>query len=182
VTRTIPAAAQTAPVTASGSGSEVIARSIPVRIEIPAINVRADVAEVGKNSDGSIQVPPLVDHNLAAWYRNSPAPGQRGASVIVGHVDSYTGPSVFYNLRYMRPGQVIYIGLADGVQARFLVNTVVVVPKSQFPTSSVYDAIPYPALRLITCGGPFDAASGHYLDNIIVYASFTGSAHGATTR
>ena len=124
--------------------------------------------------DGSVQVPPLTDHNLAAWYRNSPPPGQPGASVIVGHVDSYTGPSVFYNLRYLRSGQPIYIGLANGRQAVFQVNTVVMVPKNHFPTGSVYGAVPYPALRLITCGGPFDQASGHYLDNIIVYASLTG--------
>jgi len=182
VTTAAPTVATTPPVTTPGSASRKLAVSVPVHITIPAIGVSADVTEVGRNPDGSVQVPPLSDHNLAAWYRDSPAPGQLGASVIVGHVDSSTGPSVFYNLRYLRSGQPIYLGLADGRQAVFQVDTVVVVPKSRFPTSSVYGAVPYPALRLITCGGPFDPTSGHYLDNIIVYASLTGAAHSQTAR
>lgn len=173
VSRTIPpAAAATVPVLRGGK----LATSIPVHISIPSIGVSADVTSVGKNPDGSVQVPSLTDHNLAGWYEHSPTPGQPGASVIVGHVDSYTGPSVFYKLRYLRHGQLIVVGLADGDRATFQVGNVVVVPKDQFPTTSVYGTTSYPALRVITCGGPFDAASGHYVDNIIVYANLTSTA------
>jgi hypothetical protein len=35
---------------------------------------------------------------------------------------------------------------------------------------AVYGPTPDPELRLVTCGGTFDAASGHYADNVIVYA------------
>jgi hypothetical protein len=34
----------------------------------------------------------------------------------------------------------------------------------------VYGPTTTPELRLITCGGPFDDATGHYLDNVVVFA------------
>jgi sortase (surface protein transpeptidase) len=173
VTTVAPTATIVVPAMNAGLGGGQ-ARSIPVRIRIPAIGVNAAVAEVGKNPDGSIQVPPLAAHNLAAWYRYGPTPGQRGAAVIIGHVDSYTAPSVFYGLKYMRAGETIYIALADGRQATFTVDQVQDAAKAHFPTRSVYGALPYPGLRLITCGGAFDAATRHYLDNIIVYAHLSG--------
>ncbi|HZR51834.1 MAG TPA: class F sortase [Streptosporangiaceae bacterium] len=149
---------------------EVLARSVPARISIPAIGVSAPVMKVGRNSDGSVQVPPLGDHNLAGWYDYGPAPGQPGAAVILGHVDSATGISVFFDLRYLRPADRIYVTLADGKVAAFVVDGLQKAAKTAFPTAAVYGSGKYPELRLITCGGPFDAATGHYLDNIIVYA------------
>jgi hypothetical protein len=162
----------------AGLGVGQLTRSIPVRITIPAIGVNAAVAEVGKNPDGSIQVPPLTAHNLTAWYRYGPTPGQPGAAVIVGHVDSYTAPSVFYSLKYLHAGERIYIALADGRQPTFAVDQVQDAAKNHFPTRSVYGAVPYPGLRLITCGGSFDSASRHYLDNIIVYAHLVSFGRG----
>jgi hypothetical protein len=43
--------------------------------------------------------------------------------------------------------------------------------KDRFPTQAVYGPTPDPELRLITCGGAFDYATGHYLSNIVVYAT-----------
>jgi hypothetical protein len=173
-----PAATVVVPTTSPGPGAGQTTRSIPIRISIPAIGVDAAVTEVGKNSDGSIQVPPLTAHNLAAWYKYGPAPGQRGAAVIVGHVDSDTAPSVFYSIKYLRAGQNVYVALADGRQAAFAVDGVQEAAKNHFPTKSVYGAVPYPGLRLITCGGPFDTTTRHYLDNIIVYAHLISSNRG----
>lgn len=150
--------------------ARALARSAPVRIRIPAIGVSAPVMRLGRNADGSVQVPPLGEHNLAGWYAYGPAPGQRGAAVILGHVDSLTGISVFFYLKDLRAGDRIYVTLADGTVAVFAVDGVQKVAKTAFPTALVYAKARYPELRLITCGGPFDAASGHYLDNIIVYA------------
>ncbi|HTX28278.1 MAG TPA: class F sortase [Streptosporangiaceae bacterium] len=147
-----------------------LARSVPVHIRIPAIGVSAPVTRVGKNADGTVQVPPLGDHNLAGWYEYGAAPGQRGAAVILGHVDSLTGISVFFYLKDLRAGDRIYVTLADGTVAAFAVDGVQKVAKTAFPTAAVYGHVRYPELHLITCGGPFDRASGHYLDNIIVYA------------
>jgi sortase (surface protein transpeptidase) len=131
---------------------------------------------LGLNGDGTVQVPPLGNHNLAGWYQGSAAPGQDGSSVILGHVDSYTGASVFYDIKDLVQGDQIDIVRADGTVAAFAVDGVQAVPKALFPASAVYGNVPYPALRLVTCGGPFDPASGHYADNIVVYAHLTGLA------
>jgi sortase (surface protein transpeptidase) len=147
-----------------------LARSVPVRILIPAIGVSAPVMRLGRNPDGTVQVPPLGAHDLVGWYALGAAPGQRGAAVILGHVDSARGISVFFHLKDLRAGMRIYVSLADGKVAVFAVDGVQRVAKAAFPTQAVYGRARYPELRLITCGGPFDRTSGHYLDNIIVYA------------
>jgi LPXTG-site transpeptidase (sortase) family protein len=147
-----------------------MARSVPVSIRVPDIGVSAPVMKVGKNADGSVQVPPLDNHNLTGWYRYGPTPGQNGDSVILGHVDSNSGISVFYYLKDLHAGNKVYVTLADHKMATFVVDGVQKVAKDAFPTASVYGKANYPSLRLITCGGTFDAASGHYLYNIIVYA------------
>jgi LPXTG-site transpeptidase (sortase) family protein len=143
---------------------------VPVKIVIPGIGVDAPVMKVGLDADGSVQVPPLDAHNLTGWYQGGPAPGQRGTAVILGHVDSKTGISVFYRLRDLHAGDRMYVTLADGKVAGFVVDGLQKVAKDAFPTASVYGQAGYPSLRLITCGGPFDQATGHYVDNIIVYA------------
>jgi LPXTG-site transpeptidase (sortase) family protein len=147
-----------------------LAASTPVRIEIPSIDVDAPVMRLGLNSDGSIQVPPLTNHNLTGWYDGSVTPGQDGSSVIIGHVDYLSGISVFYYIKTLRPGDTIKVVRADGSTAVFTVDGVQKVVKTTFPTSAVYGNVSYPSLRLVTCGGPFDSATGQYLDNIVVYA------------
>jgi len=147
-----------------------LGRSAPVTVRIPAIGVDAPVMSVGKNADGTVQVPPLDIHNLTGWYEYGPAPGQNGPAVILGHVDSTTGISVFFYLKDLRTGDRLYVTLADGKVAAFAVDGVQKVPKDAFPTAAVYGSIDYPSLRLITCGGAFDQATGHYVDNVVVYA------------
>jgi sortase (surface protein transpeptidase) len=182
-----PAAAQQIPATVKTTSplgpdpvsvAAALAPSTPTQIEIPAIGVRAPIMQVGQNSDGTVQVPPLDNHNLAAWYDGSVVPGQDGTSVILGHVDTYQGPSVFYSVKNLRRGDAIDVVRADGSTAVFTVIGVEEVQKSTFPTDSVYDNVRYPGLRLITCGGPFDSARGSYLDNIVVYAYLSGVASG----
>jgi len=149
--------------------------STPVRIEIPALAVNAPVMRLGRNSDGTVQVPPLGNHNLAGWYDGSVTPGQAGSSVVLGHVDSYAGPSVFFSIKNLLRGDQIDVVRADGTVAAFAVDGVQKVAKVVFPTSAVYGSVPYPGLRLVTCGGPFDAGRGQYLDNIVVYAHLIGT-------
>ena len=147
-----------------------MASSAPVRIEIPVLHVSAPVTPLGLSADGAVQVPPLANHNLAGWYDRSVTPGQDGSSVILGHVDSSTGISVFYYIKMLRPGNEIQIIRADGSTAIFTVDGVQKVAKATFPTSVIYSNVSYPSVRLITCGGPFDSATRQYLDNIVVYA------------
>jgi Sortase domain len=179
-----------APPKTPGSGSTAVqgpamARSLPLSIWIPAIGVNSRLLYVGLNPDGTIQVPPLNDPpltNEAAWYKYSPTPGQLGPSVIEGHVDSLNaGPSVFFRLGALRPGDLVYITLADRQVAVFKVTGVRLYPKDQFPTSTVYGNTDYAALRLITCGGSFDEQSHHYDSNVVAFASLV-SSHPAQAR
>ena len=126
--------------------------------------------ELGLNADKTIQVPPLANLNLAGWYKYGPTPGQEGPAVIVGHIDSTAGAAVFYKIRYLTRGERIYVTLDNGYVTVFAVDGLQQVPKTAFPTASVYGKLPYAGLRLITCGGVFDPATGHYLSNVIVYA------------
>ena len=151
-------------------------RSLPVSVDIPAIGVNSKLLHLGVNADGTIQVPSLeTSSGEAAWYKYSATPGQIGASVIEGHVDSYDGPAVFFRLGALRPGDTVDVTLADGITAIFRVTGVRKYAKSDFPAKTIYGATRYAALRLITCGGAFDYATGHYLSSIVVFASLTSS-------
>lgn len=150
--------------------------SPPVSIAIPAIGVNSPLITVGKTADGSLQVPAGADYDKAAWFRASPTPGQLGPAVIEGHVDSAAnGPSVFYRLGALTPGATVSVARADGTTAVFRVDAVRRFPKDKFPTIDVYANTPDAALRLITCGGSFDAATGHYRDNVIAFATLVGT-------
>jgi sortase (surface protein transpeptidase) len=140
----------------------------PVHLTIPAIGVRAAVTTLGLNQNGTLQVPGNTVET--GWYTNSPAPGAIGSAVIAGHVDSRAGPGVFFWLRNLRPGERVYVRRADGTLAIFTVTKVQTYAKNTFPTAAVYGSVPDAELRLITCGGTFDYASGSYLSNVVVYA------------
>lgn len=162
-----------APSSASGPlRPAALPASTPTSIRIPAIKVSSPVNSVGLNLDNTMEVPsPGPRYNQAAWYRYSRTPGEIGPSVIIGHIDSAKeGPSVFYKLGALKPGQRIEIDRADGTTVAFDVESVRSLPKQAFPTSAVYGATDYAALRLITCGGTFDRTTGNYRDNIVVFA------------
>jgi sortase (surface protein transpeptidase) len=165
-----PVAAAPSPpaATPTPSATPAIARSAPVSLRIPAIGLTVSVIKLGLNPDHAIQLP---DFHHAGWYKLGPSPGQPGSAVIIGHVDTHLGPAVFYNLRTLRPGNRIIVTLADGVTVRFAVLRVAMYLKTSFPTSLVYDPHGYSALQLVTCGGDFDSATGHYLSNVVVYSA-----------
>ena len=148
----------------------------PVTIDIPAIGVRSVVRHLGQAANGSLEVPSGSQYNDAAWYRYSPTPGALGPAVMMGHVDSAAqGPSVFFRLGELRPGQRVSVTRADGSVAVFAVDAVHRYAKKRFPTEVVYSDIGHAGLRILTCGGAFDDAAGSYLDNIVVFASLVGS-------
>jgi sortase (surface protein transpeptidase) len=98
--------------------------------------------------------------------------------VIAGHIDSRSGPGVFFALSRLRPGDRIYVRRTDGTLARFRVTAVRSYAKQHFPTLAVYGPVPDAELRLITCGGAFDPALGSYLSNIVVYAAAAAGTTG----
>jgi sortase (surface protein transpeptidase) len=140
----------------------------PVSLTIPAIGVHARLIHLRLTRSAALQAPRST--TVAGWYTGSPPPGATGSSVIGGHVDSHTGPGVFFRLHLLRQGDRIYVRQASGKLAVFRVASVRHYLKARFPTSRVYGPVPTAQLRLITCGGIFDPASGSYLSNIVVYA------------
>lgn len=150
------------------------ARAVPLTLSIPAIAVSAPLTELGLNPDRTVQVP--ASFQMPGWYEYGPSPGQLGSSVILGHVDSYQGPAVFFKLRSLRPGDRVDVALADGVTAHFEVRQVAMYPKAQFPTQLVYGPRSYSALQLVTCGGVFDTETRSYLSNVVVYTSLVSTS------
>jgi Sortase domain len=139
----------------------------PVSITIPAVGIDARVVPVGLRADRTMEVPEV---DLAGWYEPGPRPGEAGPAVIVGHVDSRHGPAVFFRLGELRQGDRITIGEQGGAARSFLVERVERSPKEALPVGRIWDRTRRPVLRLITCGGSFDRSTGHYRDNVIVYA------------
>jgi Sortase domain len=150
-------------------------RSEPTRITISRIGVDAEVIPLGVNDDGTLAVPSLETPQLTSWYRLGPTPGEAGSAVIVGHVDTYQGPAVFYRLGALRPGDTIGVTRRDNLIALFTVDRVESYPKTEFPTDLVYAPTRTPSLRLVTCGGEFDRDAGSYLSSTIVFATLTSS-------
>ena len=147
--------------------SKQVAR--PVSLIIPAIGVRTALETLGRTPQGTLQVPDST--TIAGWYAGSPRPGEIGSSIIAGHIDSTTGPGVFFRLRLLRPGKLVYVRRADGTLVVFRVTAERMYPKNEFPTEQVYGPVPDAELHLITCGGVFDETTGSYLSNVVVYAS-----------
>lgn len=144
----------------------------PSTLTIDSIGVSSPLITLGLADDGTIAVPqPGPDYDSAAWFDGSPRPGAVGPSVIEGHVDSAKGgPSVFYRLGDLEVGDEITVAREDGGSTTFAVTGSQRYAKDDFPTLAVYGNTERPELRLITCGGPFDASTGHYRDNTVVFA------------
>jgi hypothetical protein len=141
----------------------------PVSLTIPLIGVQTNLINLGLTSSGALQVPSTT--SVAGWYTGSPRPGAIGSAIIIGHVDNTSGPGVFYRLPELTKGDKVYVKRADGTLAEFSVTSVQTYSKDHFPSEDVYGPTPDAELRLITCGGAFDSATGHYLSNIVVYAA-----------
>ena len=165
--------APTGPIVAVSQSAAPKPVAAPVSLTIPLIGVQTNLMTLGLGRDGTLQVPAPNMVSVAGWYTGSPRPGAIGSSIIVGHIDGDAGnvKGVFFRLRQLSAGDKIYVKRSDGTLVEFRVTSVQQYLKDHFPTEAVYGPVPDPELRLITCGGTFDLASGHYLSNIVVYAT-----------
>jgi hypothetical protein len=144
----------------------VLPESEPVAVSIPRIRVRSRLVPLGLEENGAMETPDPAD---AGWYSRGPSPGALGPAVIAGHV-TWNGPALFYRLGTMRRGDHVSVTRKDGKTAVFTVTRVAQFSKSRFPSQAVYGPIDHAGLRLITCGGTYDAARNKYLDNVVVFA------------
>lgn len=143
----------------------------PFSVRVPAIGVDSNLTNLGRQPDGSVEVP--ADWQRAGWFTGSARPGQTGPAVILGHVDSRAGPAVFHRLHELAPGDEILVDRADGSTVRFTVDRIERHEKDDFPTQAVYYPTLEATLRLVTCGGVFERTAGSYRDNVIVFATQT---------
>ncbi|MER6910647.1 class F sortase [Streptomyces sp. NPDC000594] len=153
-----------------------VAPARPQRVEVPSLGISAAVVARGLDAAGAIDPPPYAMAQSVGWYGAGTQPGARGASLLVGHVDTETRPAVFYGLSAARPGAEVRVVRADGSVARFVVDDVQVFERDRFDARKVYGPRRdgRAELRLITCGGTFDRASGSYTSNVVVSAYLTG--------
>jgi sortase (surface protein transpeptidase) len=149
--------------------------SVPTRLKIPALRVDVALTGLGQQADGSMQVP--TDAHTVGWYTKAPTPGSLGPAVLAGHVNFHGRDGTFAKLSSLRKGDRVTVARQDGTTATFAVTTVDRYAKNRFPSTAVYGPIDHAGLRLITCGGPFDSGSGHYVDNIVVYADLQRTGH-----
>ncbi|MEU7846688.1 class F sortase [Micromonospora parva] len=156
----------------------VLPASQPISLAIEEIGVQAPVHAVGIAPDGTIAVPDAGRAQEAGWYDQGPTPGQYGPAVIVGHVDTTSGPAVFHKLRELRSGDEIEVTRTDQRVAVFEVNSVEKFDKGRLPVDEVYGDFSRPSLRLITCGGQWVGGETGYADNVVVFASLVKARSG----
>jgi sortase (surface protein transpeptidase) len=145
----------------------VLPKSEPMAVSIPRIGVRSRLVRLGLKN-GEMETP--ADPADAGWFTGGPTPGALGPAVIAGHVTWNGAREVFYRLGSLRPGDEVIVTRKDGKTAIFTVSRVARFSKERFPSRAVYGQIDHAGLRLITCGGTYDAARHKYADNVIVFA------------
>lgn len=142
--------------------------SPPALLGIPRLGLLTRVGRLHLAADGTMQAP--AEPEDVGWFTGSGAPGAVGPAVLAGHVTWNGSPAVFHELAGLRRDDKVLIRRKDGRTGVFAVTDVRRFPKAAFPTRAVYGATDHAALRLITCGGRFDADSRRYADNVVVFA------------
>jgi sortase (surface protein transpeptidase) len=148
-----------------------------VRLEVPAIGVSTPLVRLGLGAGGGMQVPD--DFGTAGWFTGAAEPGQLGPALVAGHVDSRSGPAVFYRLHELRPGDEVRVVRADRRVVRFVVASLTRYPKRALPGERLLGPATAPSLRLVTCAGAFDRRRHSYRDNLVVEAAVADPHRGA---
>jgi hypothetical protein len=149
-------------------------RSTPIQLSVPSIGLSAPLLGLGLDSKGAPELPPFSQPRTAGWLRDSVTPGEAGTAVLVGHVDTRTGPAVMWNLSAVRPGAEVEVARLDGTTAVFTVDRLRAYAKAGFPAALVYGPSPDAELRIITCGGGYDRARQEYTGNVVLFAHLSG--------
>ncbi len=168
--------ARAAPLPAAVQKAKIhpLVRSRPVTLSIPVLGISSAVGTLGLQPDHQVMVP--TSAHVVDWYIDGPTPGQIGSAVILGHVDSFRGPGTFFYLKNLKAGNAITVKLANGNVVHFAVVSVVQYSKTSFPDRLVFGSHGFQSLELVTCGGTFDHATGHYESNIVVFSRFVSSS------
>jgi hypothetical protein len=161
--------AAAAPTSRPGAGM-TLPRAEPTRLIIRSIAVDAPFMPLSIGASGQLDSPPPTDGNLVGWFQKGVTPGEPGAAIVAGHVDTKSGPGVFLYLGSVGPGTLVDVAREDGSVVTFAVDSVESFSKTDFPDDRVYGDTPDPQLRLITCGGEYDKKAKDYKENVVVFA------------
>lgn len=142
---------------------------IPVRIEIPAIGVDAAIVPVGLLKDGQMEAP--KEYDGTGWFEPGYRPGAHGNSVIAGHVDHYTGPAVFYDLRRLRPGDELIVTGESGERRTFLVERLERYVADVAPLEAIFGPADEARLNLITCAGTYNRKTKQRDERLVVFSA-----------
>lgn len=164
-----PAAPTTSTSASTSASADAPARVVPAALRLPSIDVDDSLLRLGIAPDGTAEVP--TDYARVGWFDRGEVPGALGPTVLLGHVDSRTGPAAFYRLRELRPGDPVEVDRSDGTTARYVVTRTEQVAKDRFPTFAVFGTTRDDVVRLVTCAGTFDRGARSYTDNLVVHAA-----------
>ncbi|MEU3477033.1 class F sortase [Streptomyces sp. NPDC033754] len=176
ITPPVPSAAQAfaaGPSVHTDAAADPLPPSAPVRLRIPETDVDTPMMRLGLAANGTLDVPPAGDRNLAGWYGDGITPGAKGAAIVAGHVDNARGPAVFYTLGALKKGHRIEVDRQDGRTAVFTVDAVEVYANEEFPDKKVYGETDRAEIRVITCGGGFSKKNG-YQGNVVAFGHLIG--------
>ncbi len=151
----------------SDKGLPVIPYGAPVRLRIPRIGVATKLESTSIDSKGILESP--KDPKKAGWYRNGPMPGQPGNAIIVGHVDWYDGPAVFYRLSRLRKGDIVEVVNDYKITLRFRVTEVRSYANGSAPLNKIAGRTKHTHLNLVTCGGSYNRSAKNYSHRIVAY-------------
>ena len=140
----------------------------PTRVAVPSLGIDAPLIDLFVAEDGSMGVPATAEQ--VGWWEDGPLPGEPGASLIAAHVNYDGQDGAFVALDTLEVGAEVVVDRADGTVATYAVTSVEQFPKDDFPDERVYTYEGPTRLHLVTCGGAFDRRTGHYLDNVVVFA------------
>jgi LPXTG-site transpeptidase (sortase) family protein len=160
---------QSAPPSLEGRARRRASGATPL-LTIPRLGVRTRPYVLGVTRDRRLRVPDRISGT--GWWGGGAAPGSRGRSVVVGHVDGPRGTGVFHGLRRLERGDVIRVERA-GRRITYRVTSVRTVRKSTLTGAAMFGAdrtTRRRSLRLVTCGGSFRDGSRSYDSNVIVDA------------
>ncbi|KAA0544604.1 class F sortase [Bacillus sp. BGMRC 2118] len=156
-------------ITPNGALREEFVGIEPKMIEIPAIGVKTKIEKVGRTDNGEMEVPKGMD--TVGWFEPGPMPGERGNAVMAGHVDSKTGPAVFYKLDQLKIGDEITVTGVKGESKVFVVTNMKSYPRKEAPVEDIFDFSYSSQLNLITCSGEFDRVQQTHKERLVIYTT-----------
>lgn len=140
---------------------------VPASIEIPALDVNTEIEKVGRLKNGQMGVPKGFD--TVGWFGDGAKPGAPGNAVMAGHVDSKTGPAVFYKLEGLNNGDEVIVKDIGGKTLTFVVTGKEKYDRKTAPVESIFDYSYGSKLNLITCTGSFNRDEGTHEERLVVY-------------